>query len=157
MTQSVSGLVTNSNRTVVVVTKQQERLHALDLSILKIQTDQAELSSTLQTEQTTFLTKLGKIQQARAMSPCKSLLDTIHDTIPTTAAEQIHRVHLSSSKRMTAGGLPRHCCSRPSSPRSFHISRRWSLYRSREFVWRLESCPRSADVTTATRQALGQA
>lgn len=157
--QSVSGAVMDSSSTLALVTKQQERLHALDLSILKIQTDQADLNSTLQTEQTNFLTKLGKEHHARSISLCTSLLDTIQDTIPTKAAEQSHTEFVCQAQN----GWQLTACPATAVVVQALLGRFTSAAdgpctdRGNAVSWQLESCPRSAEVTTATRQALRQA
>jgi len=157
--QAASGAVMDSNSAVALVTKQQERLHALDLSLTKIQADQAELSTTLQTQQTDFLTKLGEEQAARALSLCSSLLDTLQSDTPTAAAGQTHTEYVCQAQN----GWQLTACPTTAVVIQALLGRFTSAAdgpctdRGNAAAWRLESCPQSADVTTAAQQALATA
>lgn len=157
--QAASGAVLDSNSAVALVTKQQERLHALDLSVIKLQADQADLSTTLQTQQTDFLTKLGEEQQVRAISLCSSLLDTLQQDTPTTTPAQIHTEYVCQAQN----GWQLTACPTTAVVVQALLGRFTSATdgpctdRGNAAAWRLESCPQSADVTVAAQQALATA
>lgn len=157
--QAASGAVLDSNNAVALVTKQQEHLHALDLSVTKLRADQAELSTTLQMQQTDFLTKLGEEQQARAISLCTSLLDTLQQVTPTTTAGHLHTEYVCQAQN----GWQLTACPTTAVVVQALLGRFTSAAdgpctdRGNAAAWRLESCPQSADVTTAAQQALAQA
>lgn len=159
--QAASGAVLDSNSAVALVTKQQERLNALNMSLAKFEAEQAELTTALQTQQTDFLTKLGEEQQARSISLCTQLLDTLQDTTipPTAAAGQTHTEYVCQAQN----GWQLTACPTTAVVVQALLGRFTSAAdgpctdRGNAAAWSLENCPNSVDVTTAVQQALAQA